>query len=51
MIIGWVAVREAWLRSTSPSETVSRSALGISIPIADFPGMGERIRTSAEATA
>ena len=38
-------------RSTSPNATVSRSVLGISIPIADLPGMGERIRTSSLATA
>ncbi|CAB4538874.1 unannotated protein [freshwater metagenome] len=36
---------------TSPSATISRSALGISIPTADFPGIGERIRTSLLATA
>jgi hypothetical protein len=45
-------VRRAALdRSTSPRETVSRSVLGISMPIADLPGIGERIRTSALATA
>jgi hypothetical protein len=43
-----VATRE---RSTSPRLTISRSALGISIPIADLPGIGDRIRTSALATA
>ena len=36
---------------TSPSATISRSALGISIPTADFPGIGESIRTSLLATA
>ena len=38
-------------RSTSPRETISLSALGISMPIADLPGIGLRIRTSALATA
>ena len=36
---------------TSPSETVSRSVFGISIPIALLPGIGARMRTSLEATA
>ena len=36
---------------TSPSATISRSAFGISIPTADLPGIGERIRTSLLATA
>ena len=51
MIIGWVSFWATSLRSTSPSETVSRSTLGISTPIADLPGIGERMRTSALATA
>ena len=38
-------------RSTSPRATMSRSEFGISIPTADFPGIGERIRTSELATA
>ena len=38
-------------RSTSPRATFSLSELGISIPIADLPGIGARMRTSAEATA
>jgi S-DNA-T family DNA segregation ATPase FtsK/SpoIIIE len=38
-------------RSTSPSETISRSVFGISTPIALLPGMGERMRTSLLATA
>ena len=33
-------------RSTSPSETISRSLFGISTPIALLPGIGERMRTS-----
>ena len=36
---------------TSPKATISRSAFGISIPTADFPGIGERMRTSLLATA
>jgi len=51
MVSGCRLRRAAAERSTSPSETVSRSAFGISMPMADLPGMGERIRTSAEATA
>ena len=31
--------------------TISRSSFGISMPIADFPGIGERMRTSELATA
>ncbi len=49
--IGWWSPRAMLLRSTSPSETISLSTFGISIPIADLPGIGLRIRTSAEATA
>ena len=49
--IGWWSAREVPERSTSPRETISLSRLGISMPIADLPGIGERIRTSAEATA
>ena len=37
--------------STSPRLTTSLSALGISTPIADLPGIGEMIRTSALLTA
>ena len=48
---GWSAFCATWERRTSPSMTVSRSVLGISMPMADLPGMGERMRTSAEATA
>ncbi len=44
-------LRAAWLRSTSPRLTFSRSVLGISTPTADLPGIGDRMRTSAEATA
>ncbi len=50
-IIGWWSLRALCERSTSPSETISLSLLGISMPIADLPGIGERIRTSADATA
>ena len=50
-VIGWWSLRAAGERSTSPRETISLSRLGISMPTADLPGIGERIRTSAEATA
>ncbi len=49
--IGWWSLRALPDRSTSPRETISLSRLGISMPIADLPGIGERIRTSADATA
>jgi hypothetical protein len=39
------------LRSTSPRLTSSRSVFGISTPTADLPGIGDRIRTSADFTA
>ena len=39
------------LRSTSPRDTCSRSVLGISTPTALLPGIGDRIRTSADFTA
>ncbi len=50
-IIGWWSAVAADERSTSPRLTISRSALGISMPIADLPGIGDRMRTSALATA
>ena len=46
--VAWTAAAD---RSTSPRVTVSRSVFGISMPIADRPGIGARIRTSALATA
>ena len=49
--IGWWSARALPDRSTSPRLTVSRSVLGISMPIADLPGIGDRMRTSALATA
>ncbi len=49
--IGWWSLRAVVDRSTSPRETISLSTLGISMPIADLPGIGLRIRTSALATA
>ncbi|CAB4990862.1 unannotated protein [freshwater metagenome] len=49
--IGCCSPFAAWLRRTSPRSTSSRSVFGISIPIAFFPGIGLRIRTSALATA
>ena len=39
------------LRSTSPSETSSRSVFGISMPTALLPGIGLMIRTSGLFTA
>ncbi len=50
-IIGWWSLRALLDRSTSPRETISLSTLGISMPMALLPGMGLRMRTSAEATA
>ena len=47
---GWWSPRALPERSTSPRETISLSVLGISMPIADLPGIGERMRTSALAT-
>ena len=44
----WPATVE---RRTSPNATISRSVFGISIPTADLPGIGDRIRTSLLATA
>ncbi|CAB4631686.1 unannotated protein [freshwater metagenome] len=38
-------------RKTSPSVTISRSVLGISMPMADLPGIGVRNVTSFDATA
>ena len=49
--IGWWSLRALLERRTSPSETISLSTLGISMPTADLPGIGLRMRTSAEATA
>ena len=48
---GWWSERAVPDRSTSPSDTISLSRLGISMPMADLPGIGDRIRTSADATA
>ena len=48
---GWWSERAVLERRTSPRETISLSMFGISMPIADLPGIGLRIRTSAEATA
>ena len=49
--IGWWSFPATLERSTSPRETISLSLFGISIPTADFPGIGERILTSLLATA
>jgi hypothetical protein len=51
MTMGCSVLRALCERRTSPRDTVSRSVFGISMPIADRPGIGERMRTSAEATA
>ncbi len=49
--MGWSIFFATEERSTSPSTTVSRSMLGISMPIAILPGMGHRMRMSGLATA
>ena len=49
--IGWWSSRATLLRSRSPRLTISLSTFGISMPMADRPGIGLRMRTSAEATA
>ena len=51
MVIGCMLLAAAPERSTSPSETISRSLLGISMPIALLPGIGDRMLTSFDATA
>jgi len=51
IVIGWCALSAFCEASTSPSCTVSRSVFGISIPIADLPGIGERMRPWFERTA
>ncbi len=51
IVMGWELEVLAFDRRTSPSDTISRSALGISTPIALLPGIGERMRTSLLATA
>ena len=50
-VIGWWSLRALDERRTSPRETTSLSVFGISMPMADLPGIGDRIRTSALATA
>jgi hypothetical protein len=49
--IGWWSPSAIWDLSTSPRLTTSLSVFGISTPIADLPGIGEMIRTSADFTA
>ena len=51
MTIGWWSLRAFADRSTSPSDTISLSTFGISTPMADLPGIGDRMRTSLDATA
>ena len=48
---GWVALRASSVASTSPNVTSWRSRLGTSMPMADLPGMGARMRTSGDAMA
>ena len=49
--IGWWSASATSERSMSPRLTISLSALGISTPIADLPGMTGRILMSADLTA
>ena len=49
-VSGWWSAVAARERSTSPSETFSRSLLGISMPTALLPGIGLMIRTSGDFT-
>ena len=51
IVIGCWDLRAAGDRRMSPRLTTSLSSFGISTPIALLPGIGERIRTSADATA
>jgi len=51
MVSGWLLLVAGPDRSTSPSDTISRSLFGISMPMALLPGIGERICTSLDATA
>ncbi len=51
MVSGCTDFCAAFERSTSPSETISRSLFGISTPIALLPGIGDRMLTSLLATA
>ena len=48
---GWWSDRAFGERSTSPRLTTSLSRFGISIPMADFPGIGVRMRISLLPTA
>ena len=49
--IGWWSLTATLLRRMSPMLTTSRSVLGISMPIADLPGMTSMMRTSGLFTA
>ena len=48
---GWVARAASADDRMSPSRTSWRALLGTSTPMADRPGMGARMRTSADAMA
>ena len=48
---GWVAFLASGEARMSPSDTRCRLWLGTSTPMAERPGMGARMRTSAEAMA
>ncbi len=48
---GWVALPASGEARMSPSATRTRRRLGTSTPMADFPGIGARIRTSGDAMA
>ncbi len=48
---GWRSSLATFERRMSPSITKSRTLLGTSTPIADFPGIGAMMRTSGVASA
>ena len=48
---GWVALAASAEVRMSPSRTSWRALFGTSTPMADRPGMGARMRTSADAMA
>ena len=48
---GWRALAASGEVRMSPRATTTRSSLGTSMPMACWPGMGARIRTSAAASA
>ena len=48
---GWSAAPASGDERMSPSDTSMRWRLGTSTPMADFPGIGARMRTSGDAMA